>query len=436
MEVAVGAVDLDGLVPHDGVRARHRFPVELDEARLARRVDQAEGVHAEALHHAKAARQGAVRHDPHQHVRRLRHQRDEVPEGVVRAGGLRHAVVRLGLDGVDQVGKLDRVLDEEHRNVVADDVPVAFVGVELDREAAHVARQIGRAPLAGDGREADEHGRALAGFGERRCLGDGRQLLVALEVAVRRGTPRVDDALRNALVVEVGDLLAQDEVLEQGRATQAGLERVLVVGDRDAHVRGQRLATGIDADAVERPVAGVEALGRFAQAELVGDDVFGHRAGGVDEGVWRDGFAGHRRVPVFQSELRRLERIERYGGDGELRADLLRGEPLLRHGRQLPGTGVVEQRCRRTSESGQNGADRIECGAGGSRLGRFLECLAGSCGHGCSGASMHTALRQDVAGVRQAPRTASAINEPVARRLRRTWRETPSTSFWLTGLVR
>ena len=73
---------------------------------------------------------------------------------------LRHRVVRLGLHGVDEVGELHRVLDEEHRDVVADEVPVALVGVELHREAAHVARGVGRAALAGDGREAHEHRRA------------------------------------------------------------------------------------------------------------------------------------------------------------------------------------------------------------------------------------------------------------------------------------
>ena len=39
------------------------------------------------------------------------------------------------------------------------------------------------------------------------------------------------DALGDALVVEVRDLLAQDEVFEQRRPAQAGLERILVVGD-------------------------------------------------------------------------------------------------------------------------------------------------------------------------------------------------------------
>jgi hypothetical protein len=44
----------------------------------------------------------------------------------------------------------------------------------------------------------------------------------------------VDDALGDALVVEVGDLLAKDEVFKQAGAALIGLERVLVVRDRDA----------------------------------------------------------------------------------------------------------------------------------------------------------------------------------------------------------
>ena len=43
---------------------------------------------------------------------------------------------------------------------------------------------------------------------------------------------RVDDPLRDALVVEVGDLLPEVEVLDQRRAALAGLERMLVSGSR------------------------------------------------------------------------------------------------------------------------------------------------------------------------------------------------------------
>jgi hypothetical protein len=53
-----------------------------------------------------------------------------------------------GLAGVDEVGELDAVLDEEHRDVVADQVEGALLGVELHGEAAGVAHRVGRAARA------------------------------------------------------------------------------------------------------------------------------------------------------------------------------------------------------------------------------------------------------------------------------------------------
>ena len=131
------------------------------------------------------------------------------------------AVVRLGLHRMDEIRELHRVLDEEHRDVVADEIPVAFVGVELDGEAAHIARRVGRAAFAGDRREAHEYRRALAGFGEDRGARQLGERLVALEIAVRARAARMHDALGNALMVEVRDLLAEDEVFEQRRARAA-----------------------------------------------------------------------------------------------------------------------------------------------------------------------------------------------------------------------
>ena len=168
MKVRIRTRDFHRLVPVERVRSGDGLPVELDEGRLALGVDQPERVNSEALHHAKAARQGAIRHRPHQHVSRLGHQGDEVPEGVVRRRGLRHSEMGLRLRGVDQIGKLHRVLDEEHRDVVAHEVPVPLVGVELHGEPANVTRRVGRAAFPDDRREADEDRRAFAGLGEER----------------------------------------------------------------------------------------------------------------------------------------------------------------------------------------------------------------------------------------------------------------------------
>ena len=139
-------------------------------------------------------------------------------------GGLRHLMVRFGFDRVDEIRKLHRVLDEEHRHVVAHQIPVAFVGIELHRETARVARSVLGSALACDGREANEDGRDLAGLLERRGLGQVGGSVVALEETMCRRAAGMHDALGNALVVEVGELLAQDEVFQQRRPAHALLQ--------------------------------------------------------------------------------------------------------------------------------------------------------------------------------------------------------------------
>ena len=158
----------------------------------------------------------------------------------MRGLGLGEAAIGLLLGCMDEVGELDRVLDEEDRDVVADQVPVPLLGVELHREAPHVAGEVGRALVAGDGREAHESRRAPPGLLERVGPGDVGERLVALEVAVRAEAAGVHDPLGDALVVEVEELLPEVEVLEQAGSTLAGAQRALVVGDRDALLGRER----------------------------------------------------------------------------------------------------------------------------------------------------------------------------------------------------
>jgi hypothetical protein len=49
----------------------------------------------------------------------------------------------------------------------------------------------------------------------------------------------MNHAFRNPLVIEVRDLFPQDEVLQQGRPSLPGLERILVVVDAQSLIRRQ-----------------------------------------------------------------------------------------------------------------------------------------------------------------------------------------------------
>ena len=160
--------------------------------------------------------------------------------------------MRLRLDRVDEIGELHRILDEKDRDVVADQIEVAFLGVELHREAAHVARQVARPPRARHGREPHEDRGPLRRVLEEGGPGVPAQGALDLEIAVGGGAPGMDDPLRDPLVVEVGDLLPEDEVLQEGGPAGARLERVLVVEDAEALIGGEQLAFRILAELVER----------------------------------------------------------------------------------------------------------------------------------------------------------------------------------------
>jgi len=73
----------------------------------------------------------------------------------------------------------------------------------------------------------------------------GRVLLEAVrqfEESVDAGAASMDDPLRDALVVEMVDLLAKDHVLQQRRTASVGLELILIVCDGHALVCRQPLS--------------------------------------------------------------------------------------------------------------------------------------------------------------------------------------------------
>ncbi len=148
--------------------------------------------------------------------------------------------MRVALDGLVEVGELARVAQEEHRRVVADQVPIAFFGVELQGEAADVTLGVGGATLAGHRGEAGEHLGLLADLLEQLGAGVLADVVSDGEGAECARALGVHAALGNDLAVEVGQLFQQPHVFHQQRATRAGGLAVLVVHHRRAEGRGHR----------------------------------------------------------------------------------------------------------------------------------------------------------------------------------------------------
>jgi len=67
---------------------------------------------------------------------------DEVPKVVVSRLSLGDFVMWLRLYGMNEVWELHRVLNEEHRNIVSNNIPIPFLRVKFDREAADIANSV------------------------------------------------------------------------------------------------------------------------------------------------------------------------------------------------------------------------------------------------------------------------------------------------------
>ena len=143
------------------------YEVELDPDALALRVDHAESVAPKAVHVAVGSGNAALAHRDGDLMEGLRQIGPEVPV-VLSAAKVR---TRVSLHGVVEVGELKGIAQEEDGRVVAHEVPVTFLRVELDSEASDIALRIGCASFASHGREPDEQVRLLANLGEDLRLG-------------------------------------------------------------------------------------------------------------------------------------------------------------------------------------------------------------------------------------------------------------------------
>ena len=205
-------------------------------------------MNAEPLHAAQAFRDRPVGHGPDHHVRRFRLQRDKVPERIVGRAAGGYLIVRFGFHRVHEVRKLDGVLNEKHRHVVAHQIEVAFVGEKLHREASYVPDRVARSTRALHGGKTNEYRRFLAWVLQETRLGQHAMVFVGLKVAMGTRAPSVNDALGNAFMVKVRDFFTHDEVFQQRRPAGPGLQGVLIIRHLHALIGAQGLIGGVGAE--------------------------------------------------------------------------------------------------------------------------------------------------------------------------------------------
>ena len=113
--------------------------------------------------------------------------------------------LRVSFLRVGKVRELGRIAHEKYWRVVEDPVQVPLFRADFHRKASRVACSVGRARFPSDCGETNGSPGLVADLAEERRAGKVSDVMRDLEVPVCAGTIRMDDALRNAFVVKMGE---------------------------------------------------------------------------------------------------------------------------------------------------------------------------------------------------------------------------------------
>lgn len=102
----------------------------------------------------------------------------EIPEVVVCRLSLGNLVMRLWLDCMDNVRKLHRLLDEKDGDIVANNIPIALLGVKLYGETSNVTNSVSTTSAALNCRKAQEDWSLSRRVGKNTSTGDILQTLL------------------------------------------------------------------------------------------------------------------------------------------------------------------------------------------------------------------------------------------------------------------
>lgn len=134
---------------------------------------------------------------------------------------VRQVVLKIALLDVNKVWELGWVTKEEDGRVVVYPIHVAVLGAELDRESTRITRAIRRARFASDCGES--HGdRAFSLLGKKLGKAEVRDGVGGTVDSVSTAALCMNDALWDALAVEVREHIDQVKVLKQERSLTTG----------------------------------------------------------------------------------------------------------------------------------------------------------------------------------------------------------------------
>lgn len=199
--------------------------VDLHIDKVAVLVDPLEGVARVAVHVAERSRGSTVGKQLHDLVKTLLVVDQVVPEHV----GVLAARLWVALLGVNKVGELDWVADEEDGGVVVYPVVDALLSVELCSKASGITNHIGTSLFSTDGGETGEGLCLFANSVEEVSAGEVADVVGDFKLTIGTKASGVDDSLRHSFSVKMSQHINEMVVLDEqrtGLANHLGLHGV------------------------------------------------------------------------------------------------------------------------------------------------------------------------------------------------------------------
>lgn len=171
--IGIGAFQFGSLIRLQVLDALLGLEVPFDVLELALLVYQLECMGAKAVHVAETVRSTVVGVEDGLLMDGLGREREEIPGSI----GILEISTRIALLSVDKVRELGGITDKEDGRVVANNVEVALLSVELESKPTRITSSISAASLATDSGETSKHGRLFTNFTEELGLGEMRNVM-------------------------------------------------------------------------------------------------------------------------------------------------------------------------------------------------------------------------------------------------------------------
>src|SRR5690554_1986324 len=143
--------------------------------------------------------------------------------------------------GLVKIREFIGVLHKENGSIVPGQVPIAFLGIELQGEAPDVPFGIRSAPFPCNGRKTGKHIGLFPYFGKYFCLGVSGNVMGYGKSTKSSRSLCMHSSLRNYLPVKMGQFLQEPKVFQEHRTPLSRSFYILILRYRSSGDRSKFL---------------------------------------------------------------------------------------------------------------------------------------------------------------------------------------------------